>query len=38
MEPGPVSAVAAVGGRLTVTVWRDSLGGRTNNGARVSGV
>lgn len=26
MEPGPVSAVAAIGGRLTAEVWRDSLG------------
>ena len=38
MEPGPESAVAAVGGSSDRGGVDRLLGGRTNNGVRVSGV
>lgn len=38
MEPGPVSAVAAVEGSSDRRGLERLLGGRANNGVRVSGV
>lgn len=38
MEPGPVSAVSAVGWSSDRGGVERLLGGRTNNGVRVSGV
>lgn len=38
MEPGPASAVAAVGGTSVRGGVERLLGGRANNGVQVSGV